>query len=87
MKATDILENLEKRPFTPLRFFIADGTVCDVRHRQQCMVGETSIVIGVSSINDSPPYDRIIPFGCEHVVRIEPIELPTVKSNGQHPSA
>ncbi len=86
MKATDILEDLEKRPFTPLRFFIADGTVYDIRHPEQCVVGLTSIVVGVAGPAGVAPYERLVRVGCEHVVRIEPIQIPTVK-NGQHPPA
>lgn len=86
MKATDILEDLEKRPFVPLRFFVADGTVYDIRHPEQCVVGLHSIVVGVPGPAGIAPYERLVRIGCEHVVRIEPIQLP-VAGNGQPPPA
>jgi len=83
MTYTDIFEELDKRPFEPFRFFITDGTVYDIRQPEQCMVGLTSIVVGVPGTVGEKPYHRMVRIGSEYIVRIEPIQVISKGGNGQ----
>lgn len=82
MSPTDLLEDLRKRPFEPLRLYVADGTTYDIRHPEQCMVGLYSTVVGVSANPETLLFDRMIRIDNNHIHKVEPIRAIPVSGNG-----
>jgi hypothetical protein len=83
MTSLDVIEEVRRRPFTPFRVFVSDGSVYDIRHPEQCMVGISSVVIGVSGQSGLMPYERLVRVGSDHITRIESIEAAALP--GQSP--
>ncbi len=74
MPPEDLWERLRKQPFEPFEIHLTDGTTYEVRHPQLVMVGRRSAVVGVSDLEEQPPfYDRATTVALVHIVRLEPI--------------
>ena len=86
MSPTDLLEDLRKRPFEPLRLYVLDGTTYDIRHPEQCMVGTWSTVVGVAANPDTLLFERLIRIDNNHIHKVEPIRSIPAGANGQQPS-
>lgn len=85
MSPTDLLEDLRKKPFEPLRFYVIDGTTYDIRHPEQAMVSDYSTVVGVAANPDSFLFQRLIRIDNNHIHKVEPIRAIPTGSNGQKP--
>lgn len=86
MSPTDLLEDLRKKPFEPLRLYVLDGTTYDIRHPEQCMVGLFSTVVGVAANPDTLLFERMIRIDNTHIHKVEPIRGIPTATNGQQPS-
>ena len=87
MSPFDLLEDLQKRPFEPLRLYVMDGTIYDIRHPEQCMVGVTSVIVGVTAKSGQMPFERMIRIDCQHIHKVERIAGIPTGSGGQQQSA
>jgi hypothetical protein len=87
MSPNGILEDLRRQPFEPLRFYLSDGTVYDIRHPEQCMVGMVDVIIGLAADPNAMIYERLIRVDRRHTVRIEPIRTIPAGGNGQQPGS
>lgn len=76
MVPNDLVEELSQRPFVPFRMFVADGSVYDIRHPELCMVGLSSVLVGVTTDPNSILFERTVRIDCHHVVRTEPLLAP-----------
>jgi hypothetical protein len=76
MSAEDLIELLEERPFQTLRLRLSDGRSYDIRHPEMAIVTPTIVAIGLSKSNGSRLAERITHCSLDHVVEVEPIELP-----------
>jgi hypothetical protein len=85
MTATDLLEDLQKKPFEPLRLYVVDGSTYDIRHPEQCMVSMFSSVVGVSANPNTLLFDRLIRIDNNHIHKVEPIRGIPSGSNSQKP--
>jgi hypothetical protein len=47
MIADDLVRLLEERPFRPLRLYLADGRVREIRHPEMALVSDTLVAIGM----------------------------------------
>lgn len=86
MSPNDLLEDLQKRPFEPLRLYIMDGTIYDIRHPEQCMVGLSSVIVGVASDPASLLFERMIRIDNRQIHKVEPIRGIPTGNTGQQPS-
>ncbi len=73
MSTIDLLEDLRRRPFEPIRLFLTDGTVYDIRHPEQCMLGIDTVIVGLAADPSSMRFERLIRVSCDHIVKVEPI--------------
>lgn len=73
MKAEDLIELLEERPFVPLRFHMSNGRVHEVRHPEMAIVGENIVALGVQ--HEGSEYPRIRLVSLPHINEVEQIEF------------
>jgi len=74
MSHEDIAALVSKKPFSPFRMFLTDGTFFDVRHPEMCMLGKRSLVLGIGGDPSSRIYDRMTYIDLLHIMRCEPFE-------------
>lgn len=82
MTPNDIKTEMRVQPFVPKRIYVSDGSQYDVYHPEMCMVGMTSIVVGLVHDPGSPYFEQAIRIDCHHVTRILP--LPVKSAAGQN---
>jgi hypothetical protein len=73
MKAEDLIELLEERPFSPIRLHLSNGRTHDVRHPEMAIVSEEIVTIGLPSDDSSLVADRITHCATAHIVEAEPM--------------
>jgi hypothetical protein len=69
MKAEDLIELLEERPFVPIRLHMSNGRTHDVRHPEMAIVGEEVVALGVQ--RDDSEFPRIRLVSISHVNDVE----------------
>ncbi len=84
MEPQEIAAAVRRRPFTPFRLTLAEGSTYDVRHPEFCMVGKRSTIIGVAPLDETQQlFDHSVTLDLLHIVKLEPLETPAPpKSNG-----
>jgi hypothetical protein len=83
MSPVEILDALRQRPFEPFRLHLSDGSAYDVRNPELCMVGLSTVVIGLTRSAGEELFERTIRLDVHHVTRIEPLPVLSAKGNGQ----
>ncbi len=85
MRADDLRELLNQRPFEPVRLHISSGQAVDIWHPELAIVSRSLVMVGVGRGDraDEPGEpDRVVHhfahYNLLHIVKIEPI-------NGQRP--
>jgi hypothetical protein len=76
MSVNDLLTMIHQRPFQPIRLYLTDGAVYEIRHPELIMPGLTSAVIGLPADPMQPVYSRFVTVALSHIVRMEPIAPP-----------
>jgi hypothetical protein len=71
MKAEELIELLEERPFLPLRFHMSNGRTHDVRHPENAIVGEGVIALAVPQHGRELPRIRLISLN--HINEVEAV--------------
>ncbi len=71
IRIDDVRERLEKRPFEPFRICLTDGRTYDVRHPDLCMLGRSSIYVGVPDPKIRRVVVRVDQCALVHIVRFE----------------
>jgi hypothetical protein len=74
MKAEDLIELLEERPFRTLRIRLTDGRSYEIRHPEMAIVTPNIVAIGLSQGNGSRLAERVTNCSIAHIVEVEPIE-------------
>ena len=72
MDASDLRAVLKKEEFEPVRVFVNDGRRYDIRRREQTMVTQNWLHIGISR-NGAEPYDTIDSVWNGAVERLAPL--------------
>jgi hypothetical protein len=83
MPLEDLLGFIRHRPFIPFRVVLLDGASYEIHHPELVMPGARSIVIGIPADPSHPYYQRTITAALLHVSRLEPLDAPVSKGNGQ----
>ena len=73
MKAEDLIELLEERPFSPIRLYLSDGRTHDVRHPEMAIVSEKIVTVGLTRDESFFVADRITHCATAHIVEAEPM--------------
>ena len=73
MKAEELIELLEERPFVPIRLHMSNGRTHDVRHPEMAIVGEEVVALGVQRDDSERPRIRLVSLS--HVNEVEKISM------------
>jgi hypothetical protein len=77
MRPDDLLRFIRKQPFEPFRMMLTDGRTYEIKHPDLAMVGRSSVVVGVPTIQRDPDQliaDRMVTVSLLHIMELEPIE-------------
>lgn len=69
MKADDLIELLEERPFVPLVLHMSNGRRHEVRHPEMAIVGEDIVALGVPTEGSEFPRISLVPLA--HINEVE----------------
>jgi hypothetical protein len=73
MRSEEILQQLERQPFLPIRLWFSDGSQIDIRHPEMAIVTRTVISVAIYDSPDSSMPERAVLCDPIHVTRLEPI--------------
>ena len=73
MRAEDLRELLDVKPFVPIRLHLSDGKYYDIRHPELVLLARTVMDIGVARRVNGRVVDKIVRVALLHVVRAEPV--------------
>jgi hypothetical protein len=73
MKAEDLIELLEERPFSPLRLHLPNGRTHEVRHPEMAIVSEEIVTIGWRPDSSSEVAESVTHCATAHIVEAEPM--------------
>jgi hypothetical protein len=81
MAPEELRDTLRHQPFEPFRLVMTDGVGYEIRHPDLLWVGRRSAMIGLTGQPGQTFYERAVKIDLLHVVRVEPIESVSTKSN------
>ncbi len=75
MTSNDLQRLVGQRPFVPLKLYVSDGTVHEIRHRELIWVGVGMVLLVVPIADqvdvDKPMLERSIHIDLRHIVKVE----------------
>lgn len=84
MAPEELASAVRRRPFVPFRITLTEGSTYEVRHPELCMAGRRSAIIGLAPADDPDLlFERSVTVDLLHIVKLEPLETPTPRGNGQ----
>ena len=72
MDPEELYAKVRHQPFEPFRIHVSDGTIYEVRHPDEIMVGRRSSHVGMRGRPDGP-FQKIAIVANIHIARIEPL--------------
>lgn len=84
MRAEELRNLLDRRPFVPIRLHFSDGSMFDVRHPEMALLTRSTVEIGIAERDGERIADRVIYCTLVHIVRVENLNG---KVAGDHRSA
>lgn len=71
MRADELRELLDRRPFEPIRLTTSGGDEVDIRHPEMTIVTRSMVAVGVGESDQIADY--VVHCNLLHIVKIEPI--------------
>jgi hypothetical protein len=75
MTSTDLQKLVARKPFVPLRLYVSDGTVHDIRRQELIWVGTGMAMLVVPLPDqgdaDKPLIERTVHIDLRHIVKVE----------------
>jgi hypothetical protein len=81
MAPEELRDTLKQQPFEPFRLVMTDGASYEIRHPDLLWVGRRSAMVGLTGQPGQTFYERAVKVDLLHVIRIEPVESITARSN------
>jgi hypothetical protein len=76
MRAEDVLEFVQRRPFEPFRLTLTSGQTYDVVHPEFAIVGKSVVAVGVpEGEGESRVADRVATVSLFHITQLEPLQV------------
>ncbi len=72
MRAEELREFLDRRPFEPIRLHISSGQTVDIKHPEMAFVTRSLVVVGVAEA-DERVADYSVHYNLLHIMKIEPL--------------
>jgi hypothetical protein len=83
MRAQDVQDFVQRKPFEPFRITLTDGRTYDVHHPELAMVGHRTVAVGLpKSSGPQLIYDRLVTVSFLHIMQIEPLPPDESPTNG-----
>ena len=73
MRASEMRQLLDRRPFVPIRLRVSSRQNVDINHREMAIVTRSLVFVGVTDSDDRVA-DYGVFYNLLHVVKIEPLE-------------
>lgn len=85
MRAEELRQLLDRRPFVPVRLYFSDGTAYDIRHPEMAFLTRSTVEIGISEKEGVRIFDRVIYCTLLHIVRVEDLngQTPRTEASGE----
>lgn len=83
MKAEDLIELLEERPFSPIRVHLSNGRTHEIRHPEMAIVSGEIVTIGLRPDEASLRAERLTHCATAHVVEAEPMTLQSLRGQSE----
>lgn len=77
IKANDLAERLQARPFSPLVVQMSDGRAYEIRRPGLAIVTPTTVVIGIAKGNGSRLAERIVRCPLSDIADVESVSAST----------
>ena len=77
MRAEDMQEILEARPFKPFRLHLTDGEAFDITHPELVMQTRSKLIVDLPPRQGSRIVEHVEHCALMHVVRVEELEAGT----------
>ena len=74
MRAEELRQLLDRRPFVPIRLYFTDGTTYDIRHPEMALLTRSTVEIGLPKDQASKIADRVVYCTLLHIVRVENLD-------------
>jgi len=71
MRAKDLKELLDHRPFEPLRFHISSGDYVDVRHPEMVLLSSSMVFFAIKFVRGL--LQKFAWYSLVHIVKVEPL--------------
>jgi hypothetical protein len=71
MRAEELRQLLDRRPYVPIRLFFTDGTTFDMRHPELALLTRSTVEIGIPESAEQRIADRVVYCTLLHIVRVE----------------
>jgi len=84
MRANDLGELLQRRPFVPMRLYMSDGTSYEIRHPETYILVRSYIAIAARDNPKSAVAEHVIFCSLGQIVRAEDIAVQTKKGKRGH---
>jgi hypothetical protein len=83
MRAQDVQDFVQRKPFEPFRITLTDGRTYDVLHPELAMVGHRTVAVGLPKPSGPKSvYDRLVTVSFLHIMQIEPLPPDESPTNG-----
>ncbi|MFQ5805198.1 MAG: hypothetical protein ACE5I3_01970 [Phycisphaerae bacterium] len=70
MRAEELREILDRRPFKPVRLHISGGQAVDITHPEAAIVTRSLVAVGLGGPG---VHEAVIHYNLLHIVKIEPL--------------
>ena len=73
IRAEDVKEHLDTRPFEPFRIVMTDGKTYDVTHPDLCIISRSTLYVGHANPRKPGVAAGVDHCALVHIVRFEPL--------------
>ncbi len=82
MTQNELRDAARRQPFKPFRVVLTTGATYDIHHPDLIMVGQRSVVLGITSHPGSTVYDGIFQVDLLHIVGVQDLPVNPPSANG-----
>lgn len=82
MHAQDVVDELKKQPFQPVRVELTDGLSYEIRHPDLVIVFPSKVVIATPGRNQPQPAERYDVVSMSHIMRLTPLNASSTPATG-----
>lgn len=73
MRAEELRQLLDRRPFVPLRLYFSDGSSFEIRYPDMALLTRSTVEIGIAEREEERIADGVAYCTLPHIVRVESV--------------